>query len=622
MALEQENTNQHQPQPETAAKQRPTDGSWAFGQGLLKTPVAAGTGGEYLSRFRTQLTEIYKDIATGLKIDVISLNRQQITELRFSALVIAVRSLEDEAAGIVGYHILLLEATGERLKPRPENVDNMNLLVNRVTGDAIDNILFDKARDAVARTYPSSTIVYGSHEVVPDDIKVGGERPDDRVENIARNAALACYAVISDQASISPVLNLAKLDRSSRLEINMSFGHHKTEDILGRPQRASFLLTYDSITKNPNAAYGQADLVNTPENVTRISEIGGFINPIWAPVDTTAGFGYMQSNQPRAPQKFAAEMVVTSIRTNYSTSLPALLVGLSSIFTMVDNNTWMQYYLPTANNRGQGSRDGNIDLTDIGCLNYTGNLENNPSGFGAKIDMSEIRGDLVALNQYITTLFRSGLVVSIDCPEAGPDTWILADFQAAAAGDVDAYNRIYNAAQEVTNGNFERYFPHGTPMFSNIVRIPLGTYPGPNNTMEDIRNIDYTAVAAVFGPNDPARIHAYAQTFVNRPGVSDKRNRVEREAILADVLSHQLNIEGYAARVTAAAELITGLSRGMADCGLPVAVNTPLSADQLRIGTPVPGFINNSIANNTATFQNIRAGVAGGHVYRGGGIFR
>ena len=77
-----------------------------------------------------------------------------------------------------------------------------------------------------------------------------------------------------------------------------------------------------------------------------------------------------------------------------------------------------------------------------------------------------------------------------------------------------------------------------------------------------------------FGMRDPHVTPALFQERgkIIRMGVPPMRIEVLTEIDGVDFA------EGYAARVTAAAELITGLSRGMADCGLPVAGSSSRSA--------------------------------------------
>ena len=89
---DQGNTGARQDAYQNATAQNQKGGMWSFHQtNLTKSPVAAGVGGEYFTKFRTAINELFKDIVEGVELKIISLNRQNAQEMRFSAIVVAVR---------------------------------------------------------------------------------------------------------------------------------------------------------------------------------------------------------------------------------------------------------------------------------------------------------------------------------------------------------------------------------------------------------------------------------------------------------------------------------------------------------------------------------------------------
>lgn len=585
---------------------------WSFHQqNVVNSPVSAGVGGEYFTKLRTAFIEIYKDIAEGVEVSILSLNRQNFPALKFSALVVACR-MPDVNNSAVAFHTLLLEATGEKLGSVFRQIDNQNISINRVTGDAYDDVLYKTAFDCVQAEYPNCNIYSADAMVIPSHIDAAKK---EIVENIARNAALACVSVINQATDNFGQLNLSYMDRDCRFVIDVAFGNHQVYDVCGNPQRSSVLINYSSQKKNAGQI-GGFDTVNVPDSVARICELSGFVNPIWAPVDPQGGFGFSNYNPnvPRPTQKFAAEFVITSVRTDYATSPAAVLLAISSCLALVDNDAWIQSFLPKQSTSYRSGGD-KVDITDIGALNITANIGNqtDKGGFGSPVDIASMKGDLSDISKYVVSIFRPGVVISVDCPEAGPQSWYMTPFAAAASGDQNAYNMIYAAAMELTNGQFERFFKHGDAMFTNIVRVPLGHYVV-GEQVQDLRNIDYTAVANLFA-NNPAAIHEYSNTFVERPGVSAVRNLAIREGILRDALNQQVTIDGYAARVSCSDNFIRAISAAIAECNLPVTVNTPLNADQLRNGTPSPSFVNQSLAHNTHTFSSGYSAARPGQTY-------
>ena len=109
---------------QNAASQTQKGGVWSFHQtNLTKSPVAAGVGGEYFTKFRTAINELFKDIVEGVELKIISLNRQNAQEMRFSAIIVAVR-MPKVSSNVAAYHTLILEATGEKLTPRSGDARN------------------------------------------------------------------------------------------------------------------------------------------------------------------------------------------------------------------------------------------------------------------------------------------------------------------------------------------------------------------------------------------------------------------------------------------------------------------------------------------------------------------
>jgi len=584
------------------AEKQPAQRTWSFhSSNLLGSPVAAGVGGEYLQKFRQTLAEIYKEIVPGVEVQMLTLNRQNTPALRFSAIIIACR-IPEVSVNHVAFHTLILEATGERLQPVMRNIDNQQVRVNLVTPDAFDEVLRKIAYDAVSETYPGAPVVVAEGMVVPASIVPSNK---DTIENIARNAAMACFSELSVQTNNFGQLNLAYMEKDVRFTIDVSFGNHQVTDFTGMPQRASVLIGFNSQKKIAGQQGWGVETINIPDSVSRICELGGFLNPIWAPVAQQNAYGlgygnYMQPQQIQPTQKFAAEFVITSVRSDHATSPAAVLLALSSFLSIVDNDTWIQGFLP----RG-GQRDRNqIDITDIGALNITANLANekDQGDFGTPIDTAPMRSDLREANKYLVSLFQPGVVVSMDCPEVGPSSWYMTPFALASMGIGDNADRIYNAAMELTNGNFGKYFDRKTRMFSNSQRVPLGYYTVGDKQF-DIRSIDYVAICNQFR-NNPQMIHEYSNTFVPRQGVSPARNLAIREGIIMQALNEQAVITGYASRVTFSREFVEALSMAMSDCKLPVTVNTPLNADQLRSGVAAPDFISGSLARGTHTFNS------------------
>lgn len=606
---QQGNTGTRQDTYQAAAQGGQQQNRWSFHQtNLTKSPVAAGVGGEYFTRFRTAINELFKDIVEGVELKIISLNRQNSQEMRFSAIVVAVR-MPNVSGNVAAFHTLILEATGEKLTPRMVTMDNQQVRVNMVTGDAFDEVLQKKAFDAVSSEFPSCHIYSADAMVVPSHVQppqvtaVGSGNINTEFENVARNAALACVSTINGVTGNFGDLNLAQMDPDCRFVIDVTFGNHQVVDIVGNPQRASVLINYTSQKKNANNFSGLRT-VNVADSVAQICELSGFLQPIWSPLYQHQNFGFQPAGhaQNMPTQSFVAELVITSVRTEFATSPAAVLMAISSILSLVDGDTWIQGFLP----KSKGVGKGDVDITNIGALNIPANIhrEEDLNGFGREVNVEKFANDIPKINAYLTALFQQGLVVSLDCPEAGSQSWYLNVFAAAASGDQDAAQQIFDALQELTDNHFGSHFDlDKNPMFTNIVRIPGGRYRASDGSIQDLSNIDLTAICNLY-KNDPAVIFEYSNTFVNRPGVSPERNCAIREGIIQDACNQSAIIDRYSARVTFSDEFVLAISRAIGQMNIPTTVNTPLNADELRSGVPAPDYVKRSLTSGTSTYRS------------------
>lgn len=626
MAIEDQNTQFTGQQSDQAApaQQGELRQTWNFHQASpIGVPVATSGGGEYLNKIREAMAVIFKDVANGLDVKLITLNRhaQAHADLRFSALVVAVR-WPDQDQNTIGYHTLILEATGDALGPVNQTLDNYNVMVRRVTGDAFDSTMASMAHQAVSDAFPNKNVYEAAAMVLPRNIQ-----PDNLevLTNVGRNCLLAGVNAIFNNTPQRDNLNLAYMDRECRFTLDITVGQHQVRDVVNNPQRSSVLVAFSSIKKTAGQ-YTQLQDVNTPDAAVRVCELSGFVQPIWAPPQDSGAFGFgaqgwaSAQQQPQFSQKFVAELVITAFRSEYNVSLAAVLLSFSTALVLSDENRWVMAFLANKSAAARGDT-GKVDITDIGALNVTANLANetDKQGFGTPISMETFTSTPETV-KYVASLFRPGLVISLDCPEVGDSTWYLQPFALAAQGDKNEYNRIYEAADALTNGKFSQYFQHGTPIHDNVMRVPLGYYSSGNQTL-DVRNIDYTAMCNMWGTTNPSVIHEYANTFVDRPGFHPMRNLSIRENIISETLHQQVEFTGYAARVTLSSEFIQALSQAVRDCNLPTTVNTPLSSDQMRTGVSGPSYINRAVTTGTQTFSSgYPVGRPAGPNYRYGGV--
>jgi len=179
---------------------------------------------------------------------------------------------------------------------------------------------------------------------------------------------------------------------------------------------------------------------------------------------------------------------------------------------------WMQAF------RSTPARKNEIDFNDIGALNVEGNIENNPQGFGKKYDTKSKTFDIGELNKFVQTLIRPNILVSIDVPKAGPETWFTSVFQYIKfRGNKEAYDRVNDSITAMTNGAYQS---NNIQMFADVSNKIHGGFYKTKDGVKDIRHLSsYLAISNYIADTNqtPVLISQYTNTLYNASIPSELR---------------------------------------------------------------------------------------------------
>lgn len=550
--------------------------------GLFAAPISRGVGSEYYSKLKTSLTDIYKQADSNVEISLIDLDNSNEPALQFSSLVVALRFKSEPDLG-VAYHILLLEATGDKVTPINDTVGgpmgSQQIEIYRVTSDALDDVLVKMAADRVRKAFPQGPWLMVDGCVVPS-----GFNPDDKgaVHQLALNAGLASSTELSIRRPGFQDLNLARVAHDSSMSINIGIQRQQISNTVGQPVRSDVQASFTSKKANQQGKFAP---INSGDKEAKISEFSGFVDVLWNPVapQNTLNPWVNPAMSQMQTQKYMAHMVITNLVSTFGYTPGMVLLSLATALSMRDDGNWIQTFRPLQTGRDE------VDITDIGALNIEANLANDPSGVGQRIDTKADSFKLEDLGQLVAAMMQPGLIISLDYPEVGPQSWYLSVFAAAARGSEPAQRIIYEAAQKLTNDSFGRYFPKGAPMFVNVSRIHLGTWTDRMGQKRDIRDIDHIAVCNLVGERNPQVIREWSDTFW-RAQVPEMVRLYTRKRMITSLTQESANFTGFAQRLTFSKDFLDALVRGIKDTNLPIRVNTPLTGADFNNQRGVASF--------------------------------
>lgn len=611
-------TGQEQPQPQAQKQNAQYSGAhgastpagkaaFSFGgSSMFAAPISRSMGNEQLNKIAEALGEIYKDAEKGINISLLLLDRNTITKLAFSAIVVCLTNQQDQR---VASHTLLIEATGERVMPVTEHINGRAVVIDRVASDAVDVILRGEIDNAVARAFPGFKHHYVEATCVPVEFDVTNRVA---VHKLAFNAAVACNTELVVNTAGFKDFDISTARDEATLAINLSFGRVSYEDAVGSPVRSDVQIEFFSKTRQNDQTHGRS--LNSAERDVSFSRVHGYIDLVWDQAEQPNVMAMYAQQAPVQPQLYVANLVITAIDSIRSMTPSAILMAILTAKAAADNNNWIQAFTPQVTMRGE------TDLNDIGAIGIEANIERNENGFGSRFATQGDNFRLPELGQLLATFVRQGLAISLDVVNSGPQSWSTSPFAAAARGNQDAMNIIYQAANELTGGRFAAKFPRNTPMFMNEGNIVhIGTYHGRDGELRDIRDISYLPIANIMGDRDPSAIRAYSDTYnyVQEPIAI---RLMDRKRILSGITNDTVVITNTAERVTFSGAFMAALSEAAKEAGLVLAeIRTPRNASDFNNRRHGAGWSANALVQpgqsfNTAGFgtQSVNSFAFGG----------
>lgn len=595
------------PTPQPTA---PAASSWSFHKSFMRAPVAKNKGSEQLAKLQEKLTETLKSATTDYGFYIIPVD-SETEKLHYSAIVVCMQKNDDKDLG-VAYHTLILEATGSVPEPVQITMTGQQVMSNMSTGvvfmkqraasDVIDNTFVTVIQNKVRAAFPLVQNISADACVVPKDFN-----PEDvnAVQLLAHNVSMACLTWLSVSKKGFRDLNLAANAKDAQVQITQQYGSANISDDVGNVHRSDIVVSMSSQKQSAN----NNQSLNGGDSVEKISRTSGFVDIVYAPVDQMqmamqmqTMFGAMPNMQMPTPPKYAARYVITHIAPEYLATPGGVWLAFYSALTVSEKNNW---FLTFSNQYQESGGRGvkKINLRDPGAMGYEMNFDNNSSGVGTRIDTTSANFQPEHLGSLLTRCIRPGIMISMDIPEAGPQTWYSTAFAAAAVGDRAAYTLLYNALSDLTNGSINGSFKQGSNMFvDNGQRVHLGYFIDSDGVRQDLRKIDYLAIMNLCGETNPTMIRDWSDTWTRLDIPSDVR-LAKRWSIIKG-LYPSAELTGHALRVTFSPELCAAIPPAISSTGFVAISVPPYGGNELMNERGVGNVANALLSPNNIMFNH------------------
>ena len=560
----------------SAAKKAQT-GQQAGGQGAgmqfmpqfgISTKLAQyGTGGEVFEKLfeiiQKKVKFLNEEAKTEEKYAAIKLLKQN-AGLNYSAIIVT-ETLND----ITAAHLLMIEKTGDYPEKIIENIAGVRYELTRTPADALDDKYITQAQLLIADTLKveASTITIVDGTLVPNEFDATSEA---LVSSLIINTFNSTHSEIGIRVSDYKGYNLNNLisqNRNGKFLINLYFNPEEANffDQTGMPIRQDVCI---ALSYKLNSAQNNKS-INQGNDVAEIVKTYGYIDFEWNPTVV---------NNMMVTQKFVPNFVITHIDSPVAAPTPdILMLGVASVMAINEDMNWMQAFRPTPGKKSE------IDFNDIGALNIEGNLENNPTGFGKKYDTKSKTFTIAELNKFIQATVRPNIMVSIDVPKAGPETWFTSVLQYIKfRNSKDAYTRVNDYINTLTNGAYQA---GNFPMFADVTNKIHGGFYKSKDGYKDIRHLNsYLAISNFIADTNqsPALVAQYTNTLYNSSIPAELRS-AERKKYLDEMSNKTAVYKQYYDRLTFSAGFLMNLINSLKVVGFsPVFSNMGAMNDMFQ----------------------------------------
>lgn len=479
----------------------------------------------------------------------------------------------------VSVHTMLVSG-GTKLSNRTIQHSGQNVEIVTVAGDVADREFSKRVLMTVNEAYGRSVkVIESAANIIHDEVDINDKH---QLRAIFGNAIQACWQTMVTEKVIDEVpFNASVIGSGDSLVAYVDMNPRPTVTTSGLPVRSDVSVQLQAVVQQSSQSQ--------PEQVIGLTQVDGFIDLVYVPPTQNQqqpmGWGQMPMMNT---QRYCPRFVITQFSSIIDAATMELqLLALASSQILIENiggaPQWMNTFKPRPVAKGE------IDKRDIGAIGLEVNfLSNDPNAVPTPVDTKTNGFGTQELYKMINYAMYPNMIYSMDVEECGDHSYLNIPFIAAALGNGELYSQSYelitHAANALTNNNFTRCWQQVTAnatgeryFLNDDNRIFTGYYIDKDgSTRRDLRDIDYLAILNMVGRNNKSFIKEWSDTF-DRRDIPTEIRLDRRRRIYESILPGNVNIKGYARRITMNPKFMQALVMACKDSGLifrPSNLNT------------------------------------------------
>ncbi len=524
----------------------------------LSPNITRGGTSERAAQFIKTATEILEaDKTTTNRYKMITLTPEQDS---VALTTIAIARSEKNPAGqdIVVVHSLIVE--GGKIEPRKFNVNGFHqtqIQIESTAGDTYTETYWQILTGKLSKFYNNAVFEDAHANIIASEVDLKEATSVRNILSAATTAVDNTLDLFTNPNRFVLTHNDIKSDQQLRLTSTMDFNPTEALTSNGLPIRSDIAITTALV---PVANWQQKDFTNPKLNLVT-TDLYVDLAYVGNAQQSMGGFGQQAYNpyMMNAYKTYAPRVVITNIDSQYTMSTEMMVLGIINATLLSNQQSWIAGF------RNKTTASGGPGIRNIAAVGYE------VPGLVEKPSLVDVGA--VSIPDLVNTVCHDQLIYSLDVPEIGDNSYIENIFIAAANGDLQAYNAIITACNNLTNNMFGQMWQSGNAILvDDKCRIHNGYFYFDNKAV-DFRELDYLAILGLFGERNPENVIAYANTF--RPDATTELQRLEeryRILQLAEGAGH-MHLKGYSRRLTFTSQFIAALLGAFTHAGLTISLD-------------------------------------------------
>lgn len=525
---------------------------------LLGSPLPRNSGGESLvqaiASFKSWMDPAKNVGGSGTldlsKLQILGLESSE-HNVQVSSVIFAYPVEAEGRLNVYTYVAALQGSVDGEMPIRNYEVNRRQYPVPGVVGDFVTDGYLKTAADIVAKQFGDARrqveVIDAGWRAVSDKVDFSLEG-NTQVRQIAFYVTASLVAMINADMNSDVFFDLDWLAAGENLDISVDVSGREVQTADGQPRRSDLVINISGSIKTEEAVVR-----------SKLTTIGGYINLVYSPQEEDRS--YSARRRDENTQVFQPLMVIDNIDTGANAITPELLLlGLAGASVISRKNNWAQVFLPNDVARGK------TDYRDTGALGLLSKAR-------ARVEIGNRTNlDTDEWAEYFFSLVSEELAWGIEVEEGGDNSWITSLLYAAATGDRDSAERLWDYADRLTLGKFSaRAAHHGVTDIVTLsgARYLTGTYVDDAGELKDLRDFDMLRWLAQTGDTDPEIALDWQETFDN----TDKEWEIrvsEQAAMLQSVLGNNVQFSRYVNLLYIDPNAIRALAEAVDECGVGV----------------------------------------------------